>query len=131
MVVPIFPPDLEREVFETAAILHFRTIPTLLLVAHRIFIWIEPLLYRVLEPSSSKRHPSSQSMDDIVRRLLRTKPASFFETGVRDIFLGLHSDLSEEEVHTLLRSCTKIESFGAMRLSTPALLPIMRQMTRL
>lgn len=36
---PVFPMDLEREIFETAALLHPRGIPTLLLVARRVLVW--------------------------------------------------------------------------------------------
>ncbi|KAJ7256890.1 hypothetical protein C8J57DRAFT_1343247 [Mycena rebaudengoi] len=45
---PSFPPELEREIFEIAATEHPETIPTLVLVAHRVLHWIEPLLYRTL-----------------------------------------------------------------------------------
>ncbi|KAJ7171333.1 hypothetical protein C8R46DRAFT_1262683 [Mycena filopes] len=42
------PPELERSIFEVAALSHPIGIPTLMLVAWRIRNWIEPLLYRVL-----------------------------------------------------------------------------------
>ncbi|KAJ7241614.1 hypothetical protein C8J57DRAFT_1560829 [Mycena rebaudengoi] len=45
---PSFPLELEREIFEIAATHHPETRPTLLLVAHRVLQWIEPLLYRTL-----------------------------------------------------------------------------------
>ncbi|KAF7311687.1 hypothetical protein MIND_00178500 [Mycena indigotica] len=41
-----FPPELEREIFDTAAILHQPTIPKLLRVAHRVYTWLVPVLYR-------------------------------------------------------------------------------------
>ncbi|KAK7047058.1 hypothetical protein R3P38DRAFT_3176535 [Favolaschia claudopus] len=43
---PCFPPELERYIFETAALFYPHTIPRLLPVARRVLIWIEPLLYR-------------------------------------------------------------------------------------
>ncbi|KAJ7239666.1 hypothetical protein C8J57DRAFT_1478350 [Mycena rebaudengoi] len=44
----ILPPELERAVFEDAAFLDYKSIPRLALVAHRFYIWLEPLLYHVL-----------------------------------------------------------------------------------
>ncbi|KAJ7260535.1 hypothetical protein C8J57DRAFT_1471613 [Mycena rebaudengoi] len=44
----ILPPELERTVFEDAAFLDYKSIPRLVLVAHRFYIWLEPLLYHVL-----------------------------------------------------------------------------------
>jgi hypothetical protein len=35
----MFPLELEREIFMTAAIIHEETIPTLLRVAHRVLVW--------------------------------------------------------------------------------------------
>jgi hypothetical protein len=51
MSLPIFPLDLERQIFETAARLADRTpskLCTLFLVARRVHAWIEPLLYEPL-----------------------------------------------------------------------------------
>ncbi|KAJ7636482.1 hypothetical protein FB45DRAFT_1055875 [Roridomyces roridus] len=40
------PPELEREILELVAVTSPKMIPTLLRVAHRVFDWIEPHLYR-------------------------------------------------------------------------------------
>ncbi|KAF7333025.1 hypothetical protein MVEN_02408800 [Mycena venus] len=45
---PIFPLDLEREIFEVLAHSHLPSIPKLVLVARRVQLWMEPLLYRNL-----------------------------------------------------------------------------------
>ncbi|KAJ7255661.1 hypothetical protein C8J57DRAFT_598712, partial [Mycena rebaudengoi] len=47
-VPPSFPLDLEREIFEMSAVEHPEMMPALILVAHRVLQWIEPLLYRTL-----------------------------------------------------------------------------------
>ncbi|KAJ7257029.1 hypothetical protein C8J57DRAFT_1649182 [Mycena rebaudengoi] len=47
-ITPAFPADLERKIFELAANRHPETMPSLMLVAHRVLQWIEPLLYRIL-----------------------------------------------------------------------------------
>ncbi|KAJ7928326.1 hypothetical protein B0H13DRAFT_2311607 [Mycena leptocephala] len=50
---PAFPPDLEREIFGTTALMYPGEMPTLLRVARRVLIWIEPLLYRVTKQRRS------------------------------------------------------------------------------
>ncbi|KAJ7177024.1 hypothetical protein C8R46DRAFT_1346916 [Mycena filopes] len=45
---PVFPPELERVIFEIAATVDHTSIPRLILVAHRVLTWIEPLLYTVV-----------------------------------------------------------------------------------
>ncbi|KAF8185832.1 hypothetical protein K438DRAFT_1973677 [Mycena galopus ATCC 62051] len=42
------PPELERDIFEIFARSNLKSIPTLLLVAHRVKIWLEPILYDVV-----------------------------------------------------------------------------------
>ncbi|KAJ6550049.1 hypothetical protein B0H19DRAFT_1160293 [Mycena capillaripes] len=44
----ILPPELERLIFEIAALESPKSMPALILVARRVQIWIEPLLYGVL-----------------------------------------------------------------------------------
>jgi hypothetical protein len=38
-VEPFLPVELEREIFETAAMRHPKLIPTLLRVCHRVHVW--------------------------------------------------------------------------------------------
>ncbi|KAJ6505189.1 hypothetical protein C8R45DRAFT_1209033 [Mycena sanguinolenta] len=45
---PRLPPELERRIFEIAALARPTRIPTLMLVAQRVKFWVEPLLYRVV-----------------------------------------------------------------------------------
>ncbi|KAJ7213754.1 hypothetical protein C8J57DRAFT_1096694 [Mycena rebaudengoi] len=47
-ILPAFPPELEREIFEVAAIELPESIPQLVRVARRVCVWIEPFLYRTL-----------------------------------------------------------------------------------
>ncbi|KAJ7633653.1 hypothetical protein DFH06DRAFT_1139986 [Mycena polygramma] len=47
-IEPVFPPELEREILETTALMYPEVIPTLISVARRVFTWIEPLQYRVI-----------------------------------------------------------------------------------
>ncbi|KAK7052183.1 hypothetical protein R3P38DRAFT_1638258 [Favolaschia claudopus] len=78
---PAFPAELEREIFETTAVLYPSTIPALLLVARRIFVWIEPLLYRVIRTDV-------EEIDFALQHARETKPASFFHRSVRHLYIG-------------------------------------------
>ncbi|KAF8208936.1 hypothetical protein K438DRAFT_1813164 [Mycena galopus ATCC 62051] len=48
MAQPLFPPELERKIFELAVQSSTKLIPKLLLVARRVKIWVEPMLYPVV-----------------------------------------------------------------------------------
>ncbi|KAJ7891811.1 hypothetical protein B0H13DRAFT_2039084 [Mycena leptocephala] len=75
---PVFPTELEREIFETTALMHSGTIPLLLRVARRVLTWIEPLLYRTMV--ISEQHPE---MVRAVLNAMRSKAPDFFRTAVR------------------------------------------------
>ncbi|KAJ7065685.1 hypothetical protein C8F01DRAFT_1249260 [Mycena amicta] len=79
------PPDLEREIFEYTAELYPAAIPSLLCVAHRVLVWIEPIAYRTIDIDSSK-HLSA------FLAATKSKPAEFFAKHVQRIpMLGWHS----------------------------------------
>ncbi|KAF8185827.1 hypothetical protein K438DRAFT_1836391 [Mycena galopus ATCC 62051] len=46
--IPRLPAELEYHIFEISAHLHPKSIPILLLVARRVKIWLEPVLYNVI-----------------------------------------------------------------------------------
>ncbi|KAJ7664499.1 hypothetical protein DFH06DRAFT_1324050 [Mycena polygramma] len=71
----VFPPELEREAFETTALLYPGEIPTLLRVARCVLGWIEPLLYRVIHLASNDE-PTARAL----LHAMSTKPPSFFRT---------------------------------------------------
>ncbi|KAF8143866.1 hypothetical protein K438DRAFT_1847121, partial [Mycena galopus ATCC 62051] len=90
---PALSEDLERYIFESAAFFHTDCIPALLLVAHRVKIWIELLFYKAVtiyglprgrgpKPNTNFRHsvPAWYS-------LMKSKPASFFSDHVRHVQL--------------------------------------------
>ncbi|KAJ6508997.1 hypothetical protein C8R45DRAFT_461994 [Mycena sanguinolenta] len=116
-----FPIDLEREIFELAAILHPSVITTLLRVSRRVFVWIEPFLYRVICSSSHSA----------ILHLRTSKPPAFFHIAVRHLFLdGVSThDWSVEDANDVLRLCTGVVNFAAIgRFSHPALLPLLANM---
>ncbi|KAJ7742640.1 hypothetical protein B0H16DRAFT_1563428 [Mycena metata] len=88
---PAFPEDLERRISESAAFFHTPCIPALLLVAHRVRIWIEPLFYKVVTiyglPHKKARKPNTNFRHSVpaLYSLIKSKPASFFPDNVRHV----------------------------------------------
>ncbi|KAJ7632885.1 hypothetical protein FB45DRAFT_1027009 [Roridomyces roridus] len=100
----ILPAELEKEIFETAAFFEPASIPTLLLVARRVKIWIEPLLLRVFSvpaPSSYNLRNFRHSFAAHVLQELFGKsecPTLWHPERVRHLLLHysiLHSILAE------------------------------------
>ncbi|KAJ7149098.1 hypothetical protein C8R46DRAFT_529657 [Mycena filopes] len=74
---PVFPPELEREIFEITATLYLTSIPRLILVAQRVLTWIEPLLYTVVSVD--------QKSTKLIHSLLHKPP--HFHNAVRHLSL--------------------------------------------
>ncbi|KAJ7152076.1 hypothetical protein C8R46DRAFT_484144 [Mycena filopes] len=95
---PAFPPELEREIFETTAVLHPGAITALLRVARRVLAWIEPLLYRVI-------CVEDKSYSTLLVHALLQKPPEFIQMAVRHLLL-FRSRHPRAEVERLLGLCT-------------------------
>ncbi|KAJ7052052.1 hypothetical protein C8F01DRAFT_633483 [Mycena amicta] len=114
---PRLPPELEREIFETTALMYPSTIPPLLRVARRVLIWIEPLLYRTLNvgedwPSVEQFHAAS------------SKPPAFLAQAVRCVVLHTGYDYDTvSRTLSLCTGCTRLAVDGAR--SARKLLPIL------
>ncbi|KAK7052030.1 hypothetical protein R3P38DRAFT_3255262 [Favolaschia claudopus] len=106
---PAFPPELEREIFETAAKLYPQTIPSLFLVAHRVHEW--RIQYKTITMRGIKSTCSWYALKEIIRSDLR--PKSFLRDVVRHIFLPPW-DLtpSEEDLLQVFSVCTQIQSLA-------------------
>ncbi|KAJ7489094.1 hypothetical protein FB451DRAFT_682518 [Mycena latifolia] len=100
---PILPLELEREIFEITARLYPQMAPTLLRVAQRVLVWIEPIVYETLIVHSNMLHPS-------LFLALESKPASFFHKNVRNLLLDLenHESSSIDRLNLLLSACTAV-----------------------
>ncbi|KAF8181945.1 hypothetical protein K438DRAFT_1975886 [Mycena galopus ATCC 62051] len=122
---PAFPPEIEREVFEIAALMHPGTIPALLRVARRVRIWIEPLLYRVIYIKAE-----SEPMTLALIEAMNSKPPEFFRNAVRHLILATAPDDNFQIDGTrLLRLCQDIITFIASdSFLDAALLPILAEM---
>ncbi|KAJ7429274.1 hypothetical protein B0H11DRAFT_2147084 [Mycena galericulata] len=115
---PYFPVDLEREIFETVALMYPREIPTLLRVARRVLVWIEPFLYKVICSNSSS-----------VLNAMKSKSPAFLQNSVRHLFLDYTSTWSPEQAADALKLCSGVINFAVIgRFSNPTLLPILADM---
>ncbi|KAJ7064201.1 hypothetical protein C8F01DRAFT_1367550 [Mycena amicta] len=97
MQSPRLPPELEREIFEIAALTRRKDFVSLLCVARRVFEWIEPILYR----SITVGHISDLRW---LSRALKSKPSAFFAAAVRHIVIYQPDALIE--FHALTSICT-------------------------
>ncbi|KAJ6564160.1 hypothetical protein B0H19DRAFT_1140452 [Mycena capillaripes] len=93
---PPLPAELERLIFELAASSSPKSMPALLLIAQRVKIWIEPLLYEVLtlNPARIAR----------LAPIFSTKPASFFRC-VRHIYFW---GASTADIARILSMCDAV-----------------------
>ncbi|KAJ6482570.1 hypothetical protein C8R45DRAFT_305093 [Mycena sanguinolenta] len=102
---PVFPVELEREIFEITALLYPETIPPLLRVARRVLLWIEPLLYRVIGTYSEQ--PLSA-----LEQAMQRKPADFFRHSVKHVYFIRHDDPRTQTILEVLRLCPDIISLA-------------------
>ncbi|KAJ6779209.1 hypothetical protein DFH09DRAFT_1404885 [Mycena vulgaris] len=106
------PPELERQIFEIAALSRPVAIPTLMLVAWHVKTWLEPLLYRVVsltDRPSMDRFPHSTS--EILLRAVREKPTGFPEKSVRHLYLW---QAYQHDMAVILPACTAVTSLFVM-----------------
>ncbi|KAJ6598106.1 hypothetical protein DFH09DRAFT_971686 [Mycena vulgaris] len=108
---PFFPPELEREIFETTAELYPQSIGHLLLVAHRVHEWIEKIKYNTV---STLDHPSSCSLRALQQAIhSNVKQADFFHDRVRHLFVDEEED--EVGLRELLSVCSGTRSVVLLR----------------
>ncbi|KAJ6528904.1 hypothetical protein B0H19DRAFT_533411 [Mycena capillaripes] len=119
---PVFPVELEREIFGITALVHPSAAPTLLRVARRVLIWIEPLLYRVVRLSSGRG-----DMKDVILKAAESKPPEFFRKSVRHLCVEFPT--SVDEAVQILKLCSGVVDVGFNRGSShPQFLPILADM---
>ncbi|KAJ7303533.1 hypothetical protein DFH08DRAFT_1089408 [Mycena albidolilacea] len=82
---PAFPPELEREIFETIAYHYPEMIANLLLVSRRTYEWIDRMQYTTV--TSYETQWTCQAKHLVRAIQSNSKPASFFHCHVRRVFL--------------------------------------------
>ncbi|KAJ6587288.1 hypothetical protein B0H10DRAFT_814968 [Mycena sp. CBHHK59/15] len=132
---PLLPPEIEREIFECAALSHPKSIPALLLIAQRVKIWIEPRLFRIISVDALNS-PHGISKKAFLERL-ESRPASFWRDHVRHLSLG-RVQVSHEEAVRIFSACSGVSSiaqfyggFGPTSLPSMAVMPLVRLSTHL
>ncbi|KAJ7054198.1 hypothetical protein C8F01DRAFT_1374651 [Mycena amicta] len=97
------PYDLERLIFEQAAISDPACASSLLQTARRVQAWIEPLAYTTLVLGYQ-----SPGLEPRLAAALHTKPPEFFERHVRNVFIG--KTLSDADTELVVSRCTGASS---------------------
>ncbi|KAJ7038402.1 hypothetical protein C8F04DRAFT_1089039 [Mycena alexandri] len=121
---PVLPPELEREIFGEAATQWPETIPSLLLVSHRVYEWIEKIKYRTVTSTGELSTCSLATLSRAIQS--NSKDPSFFRTHVHHLFVRLFRGKTEDNkmLPEILRICTGIQSLAFIPCGTPSsLLP--------
>ncbi|KAF8193571.1 hypothetical protein K438DRAFT_836284 [Mycena galopus ATCC 62051] len=126
MAPPTLPPELEREIFELCARSLPVFMPQLLLVAHRVKEWIEPLLYRTMIVGRNKPIAGFPLLhNDAVLSIGRRKPPGFCRRTVRHLML-LYSP--SVDFHGILALCSGVEDLLLQTALDDTLLPLIDAM---
>ncbi|KAJ6482592.1 hypothetical protein C8R45DRAFT_1215351 [Mycena sanguinolenta] len=104
---PFFPPELEREIFETAAELYPETISSLLYVSRRVHDWIGRIQYRTITPYGALSTCSTRVLLGMIQSNL--KPESFFRDRVRHLHLNAYHHSALPAVPKVLSVCTEVK----------------------
>ncbi|KAJ7087515.1 hypothetical protein C8R44DRAFT_650122 [Mycena epipterygia] len=105
--VPAFPPELERQISEIAALLRPVGIPKLMLVAWRVKEWVEPLLYRIIALEWPDRLPMLPAItSEFLSSAMKSRP-SFFQPAIRHLMMTRVNTTTFESV---LSVCTGVDN---------------------
>ncbi|KAJ7339058.1 hypothetical protein DFH08DRAFT_876067 [Mycena albidolilacea] len=119
---PRLPQDLERRIFEIAAMDRPVSIPKLMLVAWRAKDWLEPLLYRVVFLGSShirnRGYCRTFGLPTFKEATLKDRPPACFQR-VKHLFIG--AGLDDSEAEGWLAACPNIINLFIQFSSTPLL----------
>ncbi|KAF8155003.1 hypothetical protein K438DRAFT_1987230 [Mycena galopus ATCC 62051] len=106
---PRLPPELERYIFELSAMAHKTSIPQLLRVAHRVHVWIEPVLYHtIILQGPDERRPFRT--EQYPRSPADFRHAAFLASHVHH--LNLSGAVPHDQLRTLLGVCTSIRTLA-------------------
>ncbi|KAJ7268316.1 hypothetical protein C8J57DRAFT_1469043 [Mycena rebaudengoi] len=103
----VLPAELERAVFEAAAVLDYKNISRLMLVAHRVHTWLKPFLYHVLVYRGPNHH--------------RTDAHELFVAHVRHLMLDFRSLVTD--IAKILAVCSAVQSLAVHGVLDSSYLP--------
>ncbi|KAF7369305.1 hypothetical protein MVEN_00258400 [Mycena venus] len=112
--LPFLPPELEREIFETAAQLYPETIPSLFLLARRVHEWIGQIKYRTVTSIGRRSSCSFRVLQQAIRS--NSRPLSFFGNHVQH--LCVIDVTAEEELLEVLSACVGIRNMTVIHRAT-------------
>ncbi|CAK5266550.1 unnamed protein product, partial [Mycena citricolor] len=103
-VMPLarLPEDVERYIFEIGAFSNPRSISTYMLVARRVKIWLEPLLYRTLV-TGSEAIPAIPAVP--LQRILDLPDAPRFTAHTHNL---LCHTLTQEQILKIIALCPNV-----------------------
>jgi len=136
---PKVPPELERLIFEIAALSYPTNIPKFMLIAVRVKHWIEPLLYRVgflsffgPDPKPNVYGVPTCTVHFFLQRIAN-KPPSFFQSAVKHLFVDyVPASVSISTVNAILAACPRVtDLFVYNRSPTVEVLAGLKSMRRL
>ncbi|KAJ7061742.1 hypothetical protein C8F01DRAFT_1369214 [Mycena amicta] len=121
---PLIPFEIERMIFETAAFLRPKQVPTLMLVAWRVHQWVEPLLYRTLCISMDSLPPPMSAIPSItfarLPYLIALKDPAFLAKAVRNVLIS--PNVGQKALETICSAFPNIENlFSQCTLRHPEL----------
>ncbi|KAJ7670096.1 hypothetical protein DFH06DRAFT_1125492 [Mycena polygramma] len=138
LMLPVLPEDLERDIFELSA--HSCRLSTLrlMLVARRVKIWVEPLLYQSLVSRSfvwshigAVDYPVLRGLPTLLDIVETKGTSSFLRDRVRNLMLPSFAPGDINTVAAILSACSGVQNLYmnvASALSMPTLLPILAQL---
>ncbi|KAJ7922646.1 hypothetical protein B0H13DRAFT_2267457 [Mycena leptocephala] len=147
----VFPPELERELFEICALSRPVSIPKLMLVAHHVKEWydtisatvnvvkypsqfrVEPLLYRIMTLGpfppfiNLAFFPSFRGFPeypvDVMLRAVAARPPAFFDAAARHLMIWWVATRGED-VEKILAVCTGVQDLSVLQIPDSWLQPI-------
>ncbi|KAJ7112714.1 hypothetical protein C8R44DRAFT_882466 [Mycena epipterygia] len=116
-ITPTLPLELERYIFEIAALARPKSIPDLMRVAWRVKHWLEPLLYRTLVVRHLAEPTDCFPSCDVATfmKIASTQKMSFLRDSVRNLVVDF---LSTEDTHAVLSACPSVENLHVITAGT-------------
>ncbi|KAJ6482764.1 hypothetical protein C8R45DRAFT_1215451 [Mycena sanguinolenta] len=124
-VSPALPSDVEREIFEIAALFWPRSIPSLMLVAWHVKSWVEPLLYKTAMVSSTIKFPLPYGT--LLSRI-RSEQSTLLRHSVRNLFLSYRP---VDDLPIVLHAFPVVENLWMASLTTNTILDTNLSLKRL
>ncbi|KAH9985247.1 hypothetical protein BJV77DRAFT_1033317 [Russula vinacea] len=110
---PRLPPEIEVQIFEDCARNNRETCLELILVARRVRVWIEPILYEIVILDNYGRRSQASSLTykpsfELFMANIDSKPPEFYSKHVKNLWISTADDPSAFE--RILSVCSGVEN---------------------